>query len=65
MDDDLTWEVSQEAADNPRWEEAGRVHDWRNHVGPHIKTLWGTLTPEQRRAIASDAAEDAMAEEWD
>lgn len=49
----------------PQWEKAGRVHDWRNHVGEHTKKIWSTFTPEQKMAIALDADDLASAEYWD
>ena len=51
--------------DNPKWEEAGKVHDWRNYVGERTKAIWHTFTQEQRRAIALDADDSASNEEWD
>ena len=50
---------------NPDFENAGRVHDWRNHVGEHVKAIWATLSDHARRAIALDADQRADAEEWD
>jgi hypothetical protein len=50
---------------NVDWDTGGHVHNWRNHVGACVKALWLTFTPEQRRAIAQDAEEDAGREEWD
>lgn len=49
----------------PHFDEAGKVHDWRNHVGEQTKAMWLTFTPEQRRAIAADADEAAGREAWD
>jgi hypothetical protein len=51
--------------DNPKWNEAGRVHDWRNHVGDAIKELWFTFTDVQKQAIWEDACERASSEHWD
>jgi hypothetical protein len=48
-----------------RFEDASRVHDWRNHVGGRVRDLWLTFTPEQRRALALDAEDRASLEEWD
>jgi len=50
---------------NPEWEKAGRVHDWRNHVGEETQKLWATFTPEQKRALAKDAQELADGEKWE
>jgi len=51
--------------DDPKWDEAGKTHDWRNHVGDNVKALWSTLTTAQRLAIALDAESDADCENWD
>ena len=58
------WE-KQEHVDNPAWEHAGRVHDWRNHVGEEVQKIWDTFTPEQRMVLAAHAAERASNEEWE
>lgn len=50
---------------SPDWSLAGRVHDWRNHVGEHTKTIWRELTQRQRIALALDADELAGREEWE
>ncbi|MNU26888.1 hypothetical protein D3C71_152690 [compost metagenome] len=49
----------------PEFENAGRVHDWRNHVGEATQSLWGTFTDQQKAAIALDAEESASREEWE
>jgi hypothetical protein len=51
--------------ESPEFDEAGKVHDWRNHVGGRTKGLWSTFTQEQRLAIALDADDDAGNEDWD
>lgn len=50
---------------SPDWSRAGRVHDWRNHVGERVRAIWPTLTPDQRTALALDAGERASDEEWE
>lgn len=50
---------------DPDFENAGRVHDWRNHVGEATQSIWGTLTDQQKAAIALDADERASREEWE
>jgi hypothetical protein len=50
---------------NPDWSRAGRVHDWRNHVGENVKAIWGSFSPTQRIALALDADELASREEWE
>ncbi len=54
-----------EGARDPKWNRAGRVHDWRNHVPEHIRAIWDTFTEEQRFALVKWADECASAEEWD
>lgn len=51
--------------DNPQWDSAGRVHDWRNYIGKRTRALWPALTMTVRVALALDAQEQADGEEWD
>lgn len=53
------------ARDNPEFENASKVHDWRNHVGEQCRKKWPTFTVDVRLAIASDAQAMAEAEEWE
>jgi len=55
----------QSDVDDPQWADAGRVHDWRNHVGARAREMWHTFTPEQRMALAADAEWRAGCEEWE
>lgn len=50
---------------NPKWDEADRVHDWRNYISEELRAIWDTFTPEQKRAIAKSADEQASRETWD
>lgn len=52
-------------ARNPEWDKAGRFHDWRNHIGVHVKELWDTFTQYQQMALILDADERASKEEWE
>lgn len=49
----------------PEFENAGKVHDWRNHVWDAVRSIWETLSLEQRAAVAIDAKDRASNEEWD
>ncbi len=49
----------------PQWDEAGRVHDWRNHVPEAVQAIWTTFTAEQRAALVDWAEGLADREEWD
>ena len=51
--------------DDPQFEEATRVLDWRNHVPFIFKEMWDKLTNESRLIIAIMAAKSADVEEWD
>lgn len=53
------------AGDAPRWDGAGRVHDWRNHVPEEVKKLWPTFSEIQRKALYDWANDLASAEEWE
>lgn len=50
---------------DPEFDDAGRVHDWRNYVGENVKTIWKSFTHEQRCNIAADADYLASREDWD
>lgn len=50
---------------NPKWENAGRVHDWRNYISNELRTVWGTFTDAQKIALGENAEEIAGREEWD
>jgi hypothetical protein len=49
----------------PDWDAAEKCHDWKNHVGEHVRAIWDGFTNDQKAAIATDAEELATAEEWD
>lgn len=49
----------------PAWEEADRVHDWRNYINDDLRAFWYTFTIEQRVLIGENAQEIASQEEWD
>lgn len=57
--------TKQEDVDDPQWDYAGKVHDWRNHVGEGVRAIWHTFTPSQRMALADDANRRAANEHWD
>lgn len=49
----------------PRFKNAGKVHDWPNHVGDAVEAIWETLTLEQLAAVAIEASNRASNEEWE
>jgi hypothetical protein len=50
---------------NARWDDVGRVHDWRNYISDELAEMWGTFTDRQKVAIGRSADETARREEWD
>lgn len=61
----VSYKGTDEELREPHFDKAGRVHDWRNHVGENARRLWLTFTDEQRRALAQDADDSASNEHWD
>jgi len=51
--------------ENPDFDAAGYIHDWRNYVGERVQSIWHLLDYETRAAIALDADERATNEEWE
>lgn len=50
---------------NPKWDEAGKVHDWRNYINETLRFMWSTFTDQQKKMIALNADELADREDWD
>ena len=50
---------------NPKFEDAERVHDWRNYVSENLRAIWGTFTDDQKYIIAESFDRIADREEWD
>ncbi len=57
--------MNSEPWKNPEWENAGRVHDWRNYISEEIEAMWDTFTDEQKAALYRQADAQASAEDWD
>lgn len=55
----------KEQALNPKWNEASRVHDWRNYISEEVKFLWDTFSDVQKFAIMKQADNQANQEVWD
>jgi hypothetical protein len=51
--------------DNPEFEKAGRVHDWRNYVPEEFQDAWPHLTEREKKIIVIMAQSQADREEWD
>lgn len=52
-------------AHHPAFDEAEKVHDWRNHISNEIKKLWYSFTFPQKCAIIMQAQAGAELEEWE
>ena len=65
MNVDITLVEGRPLDAKPLWDEAGRVHDWRNYVNTPLREAWATFTEAQRELIAANADEIASREEWD
>jgi hypothetical protein len=50
---------------HPQWQNAQKVHDWRNHVCQEVRDAWLTFTPYQRAIVAANAKHEADNEEWE
>ena len=50
---------------NPEFDNAGKVHDWRNYVDDLYIENWDKLTEREKIIIATMADKQASAEEWD
>lgn len=57
--------VAAEALMPIDWRAGGRVHNWRTHVGEHVRALWEEFTEAQKVAIAWDADWLASSELWE
>lgn len=49
----------------PEFDKAGKVHDWRNHVGWRTVDIWHEFSDRQKLALALDAQDNADREEWE
>jgi len=50
---------------NPEFEKADRIHDWRNHVSDIYKKEWKNLTYREKVIIYCEAEYEAHNEEWE
>jgi len=51
--------------ENPKFEETGKVHDWRNYVPYDWQTNWFEFSERERQIIAVMAETQADSEVWD
>lgn len=50
---------------NPEFEKATKVHDWRNYVPQVAQNIWHELKLETKQMIYIMAQAQASNEEWD
>ena len=63
IDQDKVKEVLSSLKD-PKWDETGKIHDWRNYVGCW-RECWDKLNIETRFALFHIARTQADQEQWD
>lgn len=62
LDHEDARQIALEAVD---WDEGGRGHNWRNHIGSHTKGIWDSFTTEQKIALILDADFEAGNGNWE
>lgn len=50
---------------NPEFDKAGRIQDWRNYVPYEWQNNWDSFTDREKHIIAVMAEMQADKEEWD
>ncbi len=63
------WSMTNEdllkAISFPEFENAGRVHDWRNHIIDSMIEIWDELSIETRACLIIVAKKESSDEEWE
>lgn len=52
-------------SEDPKWVEASKCHDWRNHINDAVKAVWDDLPVMARLVAYIHACEQARNEKWD
>ncbi len=60
---DESWESLD--LDNPKFEEANKVHDWRNYVPDVVADQWEYLSEETKKVVFIMADAQAQNEVWE
>lgn len=60
---DESWESLD--LDNPKFEEANKVHDWRNYVPDVVADQWEYLSEETKKVVFIMADAQAQSEVWE
>jgi hypothetical protein len=57
--------LAENNIENPEFEKANRVHDWRNHILQEFQDNWKHLSLNEKKLLVIMAQHHADAEEWD
>ena len=41
--------------EEPDWDKAGKIHDWKNYISLEIMEMWPKIPDELKQAIARQA----------
>jgi hypothetical protein len=58
-------DVARWTLDDPEFDKAIPVHDWRNYVVDHVRNMWIDLSREARYAVYLCCDDMASREHWD
>jgi hypothetical protein len=50
---------------NPKFEDVGRVHDWRNYIPKEWVECWSEFTEREKKIMIVMAEAQANEEDWD
>lgn len=65
IDDLYHTEDEKQSVLNPRWDEVGKVHDWRNYVPDFVQDDWESLSDADKLQYLRWAQSMSDKEEWD
>lgn len=51
--------------ENPNWNGANRVYEWKHYITKEQKELWNTFPHSQKVILAKEAYKKAMSECWE
>lgn len=61
----LNLELASTIVTDPKFDQADKIHDWRNHVSLDFIQAWNFLSINERIIVLILAKSAADAEEWD
>lgn len=57
--------INNSILEDPKFEETGKVHDWRNYIPDEFIEEWEQLTLREKQIIYILAEKQASNEEWE